>query len=210
MVVPLAFGNTQTSKFVDRRSLEDNGSYSLYSYLSHFSFFSGVSSDAANNLISRSMDIGSVNMKWEVGDSRLIHSSNTFKNYLFLNNFLYSNPNKSYFSNFKFADNGTDKVPPADIMYVEIPLASLNIRQDSHNYFYSPQRSFKYFTGENNVNQIKCVRSSDISRNYDHENIEDIESNVHYDDNFGLKLDNRIDEEDLIDIHLEEGEIKGW
>lgn len=139
------------------------------------------------------MDIGSVNMKWEVGDNRLIYSSNTFKNYLFLNNFLYSNPNKSYFSNFKFADNGTDKVPPADIMYVEIP-----------------QRSFKCFTGENNVNQIKCVRSSDISRSYDHKNIEDIESNVHYDDNFGLKLDNRIDEEDLIDIHLEEGEIKGW
>lgn len=156
------------------------------------------------------MDIGSVNMKWEVGDSRLIHSSNTFSNYFYVNNFLFSNPNKSYFSNFKFADNGTDKVLPSDIMYMEIPIPSVNIRQDSQNYFYSPPRSFKCFTAENNVNQIKCVNSSGISRNYDHENIEDNERNVHYDNNFGLKLANRIDEEDLIDINLEEAEIKGW
>lgn len=171
----------------------------LDSNLSHFSFFSRVSSDAANNLISRAMNTGSKNLKWEVGDTRLVHSTNGFQNYYFLNNFLTSNSTKSPLSNFNCAKNSLEELPTADIIDVEIPV---------EHYFSSFSRCFKYFSAENNVNQINCIHTSGISENYSQGYIEEIERGADIEDNFELKIANRIEQEDDIDINFE-GEIKG-
>lgn len=154
------------------------------------------------------MDTGNVNMKWGGNDIRSVPSSNTFQNYLFINNLLASNTNKCSHPTFDSLDNYRIEPSSSDVIYFEIPMDSNDFSQHAEEYFCSLQRCFRCYKGGNEKDdQVSWIYPSTIARSC--EFVQEFEREGEIENNFDHKFNHCASEEDVTDISFEEEEFKG-
>lgn len=144
-------------------------------------------------------------MKWGENDIRSVSSSNTFQNYLFINNLLTSNSNKCSHQTFDGMDNYRTEPSSSDIIYFEIPIDSNEGFPHADEYFCSPQKCFKCYKGGDEKNNWSYP--STIARSY--EFLQGFEREGELGNNFEHNFNHCVSEEDVTDVSFEEEEFKG-